>query len=382
MPIQQIETGYKPEFGLGAAFAGENAANVDMNNQLELIKQFLANQREQQMQPLDINVRSMESDRATQARSPEMLQAYKDLYLAQRDTTKAAGDKARELSHLDIATGRQELRHKQAMGNLLAKLDALKVGGDSGGGQIGFPMQSPEPQGSTIQNNPFALNASRNIPLIQQELARVKKGSDQEYILQQELAREQGAAQPSQPQAVNANNSPIVPQPPIRNGGITQGSPEYERTMQALVDQPELRSKLILGDQKLDSSEYNKLLDLMKARERGASAGGKDPYIEFNKLSPEKRLGIMEWALQGGINPVTRQPLQQEELAQWQALYNQDLATYNAKLQAAQGGKVDIQTTTEGKVPTYPQASAGTTKGTPQKPTVSDTDLINKYLPK
>ena len=50
-----IETGYKPEFGLGAVYQGFNAANADMSAQEELIKQFLANQREQQMQPLDID---------------------------------------------------------------------------------------------------------------------------------------------------------------------------------------------------------------------------------------------------------------------------------------------------------------------------------------
>jgi hypothetical protein len=375
MAINQIETGYKPEFGLGAMWAGENAANAEMANQLDFIKQFLANQREQQMQPLDVNIRGMESDRATQARSPDMLQAYKDMYLAQRDTTKAAGDKARELSNLDITTGRQDLQHKQAIGSLIAKLDALKAGGD--GGQIGFPMQPQQEQPTTNIIGKFSGDPNATLSAIN----RIPNPTDKQQALQA-FKQQYGDISASPVQAANANNSPLVPQPPTRNGGITQGSPEYERIMQALVDQPELRSKLIISDQKLDSSEYGKLLDLRRARERGAGSSGKDPYIEFNKLSPEKRLGIMEWALQGGINPVTRQPLQQEELAQWQALYNQDLATYNAKLQAAQGGKVDIQTTTEGKVPTYPQASAGTTKGTPHKPTVSDTDLINKYLPK
>ena len=48
--MQNIETGYKPEFGLGAWFAGENAANTEAANEEELIKSFLANQRERQMQ--------------------------------------------------------------------------------------------------------------------------------------------------------------------------------------------------------------------------------------------------------------------------------------------------------------------------------------------
>ena len=54
MALPMIETGYKPEFGLGAVYQGFNAANADNSAELEIIKQFLANQREQQMQPLDI----------------------------------------------------------------------------------------------------------------------------------------------------------------------------------------------------------------------------------------------------------------------------------------------------------------------------------------
>jgi len=61
MAFPQIETGYKPEFGLGALYQGFNAGNADMSAQEEILKQFLANQREQQMQPLDVGVRQWES---------------------------------------------------------------------------------------------------------------------------------------------------------------------------------------------------------------------------------------------------------------------------------------------------------------------------------
>lgn len=54
MALPTIDTGYKPEFGLGAVYQGFNAAHADMSAEEELIKQFLANQREQQMQPLDV----------------------------------------------------------------------------------------------------------------------------------------------------------------------------------------------------------------------------------------------------------------------------------------------------------------------------------------
>lgn len=91
MPISTVETGYKPQFALGAAYAGENAAYQEAGNQLELIKQYLANQREQQTQPLDLQVKQMEAARAQQAMSPEMLDAYSKGYIGQMQTQEAAG---------------------------------------------------------------------------------------------------------------------------------------------------------------------------------------------------------------------------------------------------------------------------------------------------
>ncbi len=54
MAFNQIDTGYKPDGALGALYQGYNAADAQQMNALEMIKAALANQREQQMQPLDI----------------------------------------------------------------------------------------------------------------------------------------------------------------------------------------------------------------------------------------------------------------------------------------------------------------------------------------
>ena len=62
MALPTIDTGYKPEFGLGAVYQGFNAANAEQGAELELIKQFLANQREQSMQPLDITKAQLTND--------------------------------------------------------------------------------------------------------------------------------------------------------------------------------------------------------------------------------------------------------------------------------------------------------------------------------
>lgn len=76
--MQQFNTGYKSEFGLGAALAGENDAFTDQANQLELVKNFLANQREQKMQPLDVDIKGLQAAQARSQNTPEMLQAFVD----------------------------------------------------------------------------------------------------------------------------------------------------------------------------------------------------------------------------------------------------------------------------------------------------------------
>lgn len=122
MAIPTIDTGYKPEFGLGALYQGYNAANADQSAELELIKQFLANQREQQMQPLDVNIKGMESDRATVARSPEMLDAYQRMYTGQADTTEAAGTKAKALLPFTIASERAKAEREGAEQGLFGNM--------------------------------------------------------------------------------------------------------------------------------------------------------------------------------------------------------------------------------------------------------------------
>ena len=49
-----IETGYRPEFALGALYQGLNAANADQESQQDILKKFLANQREQALMPTDV----------------------------------------------------------------------------------------------------------------------------------------------------------------------------------------------------------------------------------------------------------------------------------------------------------------------------------------
>ena len=57
--MNEIKTGYTPEFGLGAFFQGVNAANADAFNEEELLKQRLANQQSQVMNPLEARLKEL-----------------------------------------------------------------------------------------------------------------------------------------------------------------------------------------------------------------------------------------------------------------------------------------------------------------------------------
>ncbi len=356
MALPTIDTAYKPDGALGALFSGFNAANADQSAELELIKQALANQREQSMQPLDTRVRQMEAARADVAASPEMLDAYARGYIGQNNSQDAAGRKAMETVKGEIDLANSANRNKLTTEQLISRLNELKKTRIEGGGQIGFGMQPQAPQPTQTGFSwqvPPEVQAQRDqgrIGILRQE----KQQFPNDPMLAKELALAEVNIDktPSTPQAINANDSPLVPSPPKRNGGITPGGPEYEAVMQALVDTPELRQKLLQGDQKLDSSEFQTLLKLIAAKEAASARGGagKDPYMEWNKLSPQKRLAIMEWGKVQGINPITREPIKPGEQEAFDQMYAQDAALAAAPVQP-KAGSIPIDQVTKGQVP-------------------------------
>lgn len=94
-----IDTAYKPEFALGALYSGENAAyNEQMQNQ-DVLKAFLANQREQQMQPLDIQKAQWEASSAQdKLMDPEYRKWALKGYTGQMKSQDAAGETAQVLA--------------------------------------------------------------------------------------------------------------------------------------------------------------------------------------------------------------------------------------------------------------------------------------------
>lgn len=97
MAFPEINTGYRPEFGLGALYQGFNAGNADQMAQEELIKQFLANQRSQQMNPIDVSQAQQNLDSTAYKTRPEYQDAMTNTQVGQSRSSLAAGDLAQGL---------------------------------------------------------------------------------------------------------------------------------------------------------------------------------------------------------------------------------------------------------------------------------------------
>lgn len=116
--MNQINTGYQPQFALGALYQGENAADIEQSNQLELIKNALANLREQQSQPMDMRIKAMEAARADAMNTPEMLDAYQRGYIGQNNSQDAAGKLALGLLPFKQAAEEAQLNNSTAQSKL------------------------------------------------------------------------------------------------------------------------------------------------------------------------------------------------------------------------------------------------------------------------
>ena len=140
MALPTIDTGYKPEFGLGAVYQGFNAANAEQGAELELIKQFLANQREQSMQPLDVTkaqltnegmasenlIKAFQGAQAQSQNTPEMLKAFVD-------STRAGYNKNIRQDQVDALLQPDKLRAASFQGQTM--VDNARAGADMSGNQ-------------------------------------------------------------------------------------------------------------------------------------------------------------------------------------------------------------------------------------------------------
>ena len=152
MAFSQIETDYKPNFGLGAFYQGINAANSKQLSEEEILKAFLNNQKEQNEQPLDLMIKQWQAAHAQdQMGSPEYRKSMLDGYMGQMNSQVAAGKKAMGTVDTEIPAINQENTNKLFMGKVLSDWNTGRLDQGQPQGSIGFNMQ-PQEQVSPIGN--------------------------------------------------------------------------------------------------------------------------------------------------------------------------------------------------------------------------------------
>lgn len=125
MALPEISTGYKPEFGLGALYQGFNAANADQSAQEEILKQFLANQRSQQMNPIDVQQAQQTLDAGQYKTSPEYQTGMRDTISGQGMSNLAAGQTASALQPFKQRAEQTGLQNQQWAGDVQGQINQL-----------------------------------------------------------------------------------------------------------------------------------------------------------------------------------------------------------------------------------------------------------------
>lgn len=343
MALPQMDTAWRPDFALGAYVSGQNAANSESSAQEELIKQYLANQREVQSQPLDIGIKQTEAERARMARLPEMLEAYKRLYMGQADSTEAAGKKAMDTVQGEIDYTNKSNKNKISVEDLLAKLNELKKSGVSGrydqtpASTPDIPADVAQP-GFSWQVNPQEQldRDNKALGLMQQELEANPNDVSLVNNMDNLLARMNSGQAPQQPGKIAFKTTRQIGAP---DRNVTSGNPEYERIMGALMDTPEFRQKLIQGDQKSDSAEYMKQLGLLQAELRASKE---------NDVRREKLIELQAWAYRVSTDPSSTPEMK----AQASQILNQIKLDKLGSNPASYNPVVDIEVPSKGKLPT------------------------------
>lgn len=398
MALNEISTGYKPEFALGGLYQGINAANAQSQNNEELARMFLANQREQQMQPMDVNIKRYDEALANAKRkSPDYIPAQLSGQIGQMQTQEAAGKTASATWSNRADATNVENKGKSLLGGMTNERLGLINSGQGGMFQFGGgskPLLAPtniQPNsinsdlaivkqiesggrrygknGQLLTSPKGALGEMQVMPATSrnpgfgvspvgddspEELARV--GQEYFLALQQKYpddAMKPFAAYNMGPGALDAiiekwgdkwqehlpketrqylmkvvtlrpqgtgnilnNFNPQVrniaqgPDNSTRIDGFTPGSNRYEQLTWGLADTPELRSKLVTGDQARDSQDY-KTIQLATAQEENAKLKRDKETTQklneqfaqhitiatdtYGRYSPEQKAQSKEW---------------------------------------------------------------------------------------
>lgn len=141
--MNQIETGYKPEFALGALYQGQNAANAQSQNDQELIKRFLENQHTLVNNPITEEKNRLGLDPARyesllsrfKMEDPNYIPAQLEGQIGQMNTQAAAGTTAKALQPFMQEQKIAESENEKARQGFLWTINDIDQKLQAGGGQ-------------------------------------------------------------------------------------------------------------------------------------------------------------------------------------------------------------------------------------------------------
>lgn len=136
MVAPMIDTAWKPDGALGALYAGENAAYAEQAQQLEVIKNFLANQREQASQPFDMMGKEYDG-RLAQAKmnDPNYIPWAIKGQIGQNKTQDAAGETAQVLAPFKRQQEKQQSQYDTQKLGVLRTIQDIDSKINAGGSQ-------------------------------------------------------------------------------------------------------------------------------------------------------------------------------------------------------------------------------------------------------
>ena len=180
--MNTISTGYIPDGALGAMFMGMNAANAQDQNDQDLARMFLANQREQQMQPLDVQLKQLQvapaqfQEKLAQSKmnSPDYIPAELRGYIGQMNTQDASGQKAQALLPFQIKAEKGSLENQANDNSLLQQFqqidNLIQQGGDIDANGV-LQKFTPQQQQMAEQRRDSLMKSMSNTPKFNQQMA-------------------------------------------------------------------------------------------------------------------------------------------------------------------------------------------------------------------
>lgn len=123
MGIENIATGYKPEFALGALYHGFNAGSADNASQLANLVQEQALQKSRIGDPLDLIQKFYEAQLANaKSQSPDYIPMQLSGQIGQMQTQEAAGKTAQALQPFKQKAEQAQLENAQAKDTLFGNM--------------------------------------------------------------------------------------------------------------------------------------------------------------------------------------------------------------------------------------------------------------------